>query len=562
MLGSMVAALISVPARANAVSLVSNSVRGSDGTVYTVTNHLTAQAYQGGPRQWLLAWSGAADAGNPKAKDFIAVIDATKGSRSYGRVVNTVTFGPQRQNEPHHMQYVWHKGERIYAAGILSDTVFVLDSSHLPALRITGVNLPADTPCGSAPDAFAVLKDGTAYASYMGGPNVAGPCTYSDGQVRVGNGYAGSPGEIVRIGKDGRTLAEIATALPYGEDPDLCHNYPVLEKATCANPHGIAVREDLNRMVVTDYTEIKNNLNPPVPGEIDPLWLRDTVRIFDITNRNRPTLKSVSRLPDGPRVSEPAFEEPRMVMEPAVPHKRRHRGAFASTMAGGAVYYTPDITKDNPQWREVFDDSTAYRTFDRTGMLSGSNSGGSWLQITPDDRFLVHTVMGADWRLPRDAQTGMVYVLDIRKLLAAGNNPRCRIDKIEEVDAGGSEADCPAVVGVIPVKDTSSPGTGVGPHWGAFDNFARDHTGVYRETANVKRLAAANFFVSPLLDGDHRICMYNLGATGSLSIDTSFRDQVSNTACLDFDRQEWPHGSVGGARPHGLLFVVSDSILR
>ncbi|MFG1779626.1 hypothetical protein ACGFIR_25600 [Micromonospora sp. NPDC049051] len=508
-----------------------------------------------------MAWSGAVDAANPDAKDFLAVIDATKGSRSYGRVVNTATFGPQRQNEPHHMQYVWHKGQRIYAGGIFSDTVFVLDASRLPVLRITGVNLPADTPCGSAPDAFAVLSDGTAYASYMGGPNVPGPCTYSDGQVRVGNGYAGSPGEIVRIGKDGRTISEIATALPYGEDPTKCHNYPALEKATCANPHGIAVREDLNRMVVTDYTEIKNNLNPPTP-EIDPLWLRDTVRIFDITNRNRPKLKSVSRLPDGPRVDEPAFAEPRMVMEPAVTHQPRHRGAFASTMAGGAVYYTPDITKPDPEWREVFDDSTAYRKFDTSGLLSGSNSGGSWLWVTPDDRFLVHTVMGADWRLPRDAQTGMVYVLDIQKLLASGNNPKCKIDEIEEVTAGGHESDCPALTGVMPVRDTVSTFAGVGPHWGAMDNFTRGRDGIYRENGGLSRIASANYFVSPLLDGDHRICMYDFSASGEVSMDTSFRDEVNGAECLNFNRQKWPHGSVGEARPHGLLFVVSDSVLR
>ena len=42
--------------------------------------------------------------------DFFAVVDATKGSDTYGKVVNTATVGPLVENEPHHMQYAWHKG--------------------------------------------------------------------------------------------------------------------------------------------------------------------------------------------------------------------------------------------------------------------------------------------------------------------------------------------------------------------------------------------------------------------------------------------------------------------
>ena len=38
----------------------------------------------------------------------------------------------------------------------------------------------------------------------MGGPDVTGPCRYSNGEVRTGNGYAGSPGEIVHIGRTAR----------------------------------------------------------------------------------------------------------------------------------------------------------------------------------------------------------------------------------------------------------------------------------------------------------------------------------------------------------------------
>ena len=64
--------------------------------------------------------------------DFMAVIDATKGSPSYGKVVNTATVGPLVENEPHHMQYVWHKGDAIYAGGLYSDITYAFDVTHLP----------------------------------------------------------------------------------------------------------------------------------------------------------------------------------------------------------------------------------------------------------------------------------------------------------------------------------------------------------------------------------------------------------------------------------------------
>ncbi|MGI5238462.1 hypothetical protein [Dactylosporangium sp. CA-139066] len=550
-------------ATAYAVTEVSSSVRGTDGRTYTATNHLTPAALRGGPREWLLAWAGAANANDPAAQDFIAVIDATKGSKSYGQVVNTVTVSPQEQNEPHHLQYIWHKGQHIFAAGMFSDSSFVFDSKALPALKITGINLAADTPCGSAPDAFWSLRDGTAYATYLGGPDVSGPCTYTNGETRVGNGANGSPGEVVRVGADGRTLSEIPMALPGGEDPAKCHNTPSITPATCANPHGLQVREDLNLMVVSDFAEIKNFLDSSTV-QTDPFLLRNTVRIMDITDRNNPKMRSVSYLDAGPRVDQlPAFDENRMVMENAVTNQHQHKGAFASTMAGGAVYYTPDITSTAPQWHEVFDDTAAYRKFDPSGVLSGSNDGGSWLQVTPDDRFLIHGVMGSDPRVPRKSNSGMVFVLDIQKLIAAGNDPKCRIDTVEEVAAGGREPDCPALTGVVPIADSVSPGVGVGPHWGTEDLFTKDHRGFYTEARHIERIATSDYFVAKTgIDGDHRVCMLNLSPAGALSLDQSFQDEQTHQPCVSFNRQTWPHGTVGGARPHGVLFVVSDAVLH
>lgn len=547
------------PAAAGTPETWTSTFQGSDGVTYSATNHLVAPA--GGPgRQWMLVWSGPA---KQPAPDFLTVIDATPDSPTYGKVANTVTVGPNNGNEPHHMQYVWHKGDRIYAGGIMGDTTFVFDAKALPALTIAGVNTAADTPCGTLPDAYQVLGDGTAYGTYMGGPNVTGPCTYTNGQVRVGNGAAGSPGEIVRIGKDGRTLAEIPAATEAGEDPAQCGNVPALPAATCANPHGIAVREDLNVMVASDFAEARNFMTPD--SALKENLARQTVRVFDITKRDDPVLKSVSKVADGPRgAQEPRafFRESRVVMETALTNRPGHKGAFVSSMAGGAVFYTPDITAPAPQWKEVFDDTTAYRTFQGDRQITGSGDNGSWLAVSPDDRFLFHTVMGQSvpYGKPLEQTTGMVYVLDIQKLLAAGNGAKCSVDELAEASRGGRERDCPELVSTVPIRDVSSGG----PHWGAMDNFKRGADGVYQETTQVSRIAVANYFVAGSFGGggDHRVCMFDLDRRGRVTLDRSFRDENTGKPCVGFNRASWPHGDYGDAQPHGVLFVVSDGVVR
>lgn len=543
---------------------IGSEVVGSDGKTYSVTNHLTEQAFAptpgNRPRKWLLTWAGDAEPGTGGSPDpdFLAVVDATPGTPGYGRVVNTLTLDSAFGNEPHHMQYMWHKGDRVYAGGLLSDTTYVFDIARLPQVRLAGITLPADTPCGSAPDAYTVLKDGTAYATYMGGPDVTGPCRYTDGQVRNGNGYAGSPGEVVRLDRSGKVLAEAPAATSTSEDPELCVNIPVLPEATCANPHGIAVREDLDRLITSDFAEVRNMVTPPAPPPANVG--RKTVRIFDIADRGRPRLLSVSRLPDGPRQeTNPIAEEPHMVMETAVTNQPHHRGAFASTMSGGAVFYTPDITDPNPKWREVFDDSTAFKALFPTDTPQAGTDGGSWLMPSPDDRYLFHVVLSGGLSSPAaNKEAGMVYVLDIQPLLAAGRGTRCSIDDMREVFAGGRERDCPRLVSALPIKDLTSGG----PHWAAMDTFGLGRQG-YRETQQVSRLAVSNYFVSSTyVDGDHRVCLVDVGPHGELSLDQTFRDENQGTPCVGFDRTRWPHGDHGGARPHGVLFAVADADIR
>jgi hypothetical protein len=569
-------------AAAAGIQVTQSTVIGSDGKSYAVTNHISQSvaelsASASTRREWLVVWAGDENIADTiiddpipdplpdplPGPDFLAVIDATKGSPAYGQVINTVTV-PLLENEPHHMQYIWHKGHRVYAGGLFTDITFVFDVTNLPLVSLSGINLPTDTLCGSVPDAYWVLNDGTAYGTYMGGPDLPGPCVYSDLSIRTGNGFGGSPGEIVRIGPDGQTLSEMPAALPplQSEDPVHCVNIPALSLPTCANPHGIQVREDLNRMVTSDFAEPRNIILDPVPPP-SPYIFRPTVRIFDISNRNRPRLVSVSTLPDGPRVEpNPGHEENMAQMETTVTNLPQHRGAFTESMCGGVIYYTPDITNPRPVWREVFDDATAGEVGDPSLPNDGGCDGGGWVQTSLDDRYLYHAVIGRGpgSQSPNDpGSPKMVYVLDIQNLLEAGNAVQCSIDTLAEVQGGGSEPDCPALVDVLVFDDSTSGG----PHWGTLDNLELGQDGYYHETTDVGRISVANYFVARTgIDGNHKVYIVDVDSAGNLSLDTSFVDENDGTPGVDFDRTSWPHGDFGNAKPHSQLFVVADADVR
>ncbi|HWD02536.1 MAG TPA: hypothetical protein VG674_08810 [Amycolatopsis sp.] len=575
------------------VQVLTDAKTGADGKQYWVQNHLVSKdlaaesrADGGTPKKWLLVWAGDENIADTAVKDvknlpgtlggglnkvknalpgpdFLAVIDATQGSPTYGKVVNTATVGPLVENEPHHMQYVWHKGNTVYAGALFAAATYAFDVSALPQLKLKGVSLPTQTLGGSVPDAYWVLNDGTAYGTYMGGPVSPGPYTYDDGSTRVGNGFGGSPGEVIHFDANGQVLSQNPAATPQGDNPKLCANLPQLGKPSCANPHGVQAREDLNTLVTSDYAEPRNIILDPVK-QPSPYLRRPTVRTWDISDRNHPKLKSVSYLPDGPRAdpADPLHSESRAVMETTVTHLPGHKGAFAESMQGGAVFYTPDITAKDPHWIEVFDDGAANKAIYSGNDANGASSNGGWIQTSPDDKYLYRAIVGRQKGTlgPSDpGTTGGVYVLDIQKLVNAGDrieDIQGRIDTKTKAQQGGG-GDLPTVAGAAPIN----PGVpGAGPHWGAYDNFVLGPDGKYHETTQPQHLAVSNYFVARSgLDGDHKVNLVNLSPDGKVSVDQNFRDEFTGQVGINFNRKSWPHGDFGNAKPHSELFVVADS---
>jgi len=214
----------------------------------------------------------------------------------------------------------------------------------------------------------------------------------------------------------------------------------------------------------------------------EPSWnythgkTKDSLKEANVYPGN-PYLRSVSAVPDGPR-QEPILihEENEGLMAFGVPHQSHHcvgqkgwvnngdpsfdwsvsaqgvaanaasnvgpescsegdpnyvphKGAFAASMCGGVLYYSPDITirgdEDNifggkgPYWRAVYD--------------VGPCTGVSYFSISDDDRFLVLPISGIESPKAIDAAGSIdfdrdyprehsrrVLTVDIRPLLAKG----------------------------------------------------------------------------------------------------------------------------------------------
>ncbi|MGH3468303.1 MAG: hypothetical protein ACRDQF_11290 [Thermocrispum sp.] len=563
--------------------------------LFTVTNHVVSeyaeQAADGKPQKYLLVWAGDENVADTATEDedslfgsmhdptntplnaspgpdFMAVIDVTEGSPSYGKLVNTATIGPLVENEPHHMQYTWHKGEAVFAGGLFSSVTYSFDMSALPEIKLNGVSLPTDTLGGSVPDAYWVLSDGTAYATYMGGPVVPGPYRYSDGSMRLGNGFAGGPGMVARFDRNANVLSESPAATPGREDPKRCPSMLPLLTATCANPHGIQLREDLDTMVTADFVEPRSLILDPVKPP-SPYLFRRTVRTWDISDRNHPKVTSMSYLPSDPEedVQDPRYEDPSAVMEVAVTHQPGHKGAFVQTMKGGSIFYTPDMTAPKPQWRKVWDDGAAFKEFnphadhnpqsaDNPYSDNGADSNGGWIWASPNDRFLYHTMMGrhAGKLGPDDpGAPGGVVALDISKLVDA-QDPRCDLHSNEIAD------DCPTLAGAAGIN---AHHPGAGPHFGNSDNFELGPDGKYQETDQPTKLSMTDYFVARSgHGGDHKLWLTTVGEDGHLSVDEDFNDTSVPEAGWDFNRDSWPHGPFGNAKPHHSIFVVADGDVK
>ncbi|HZQ76600.1 MAG TPA: hypothetical protein VFE55_04665 [Acidimicrobiia bacterium] len=501
--------------------------------------------------------------------DAMVVVDARKlnvdgtPNKDYGRVVNFVQVPPPFgvEGEPHHMQYEWKPGEPVVAGDLFTDTTTIWDVRDIPDITLKNIVRGEENPIGAFPDAYD-FAGRDAIGTYMtaGEPN-----------------YGGSPGSVVVFKPDpvkgmvqaSETAAGQVGAVFRGNPggvPEPCTPVEARPMGTCANPHGIQTRPDLNRMVTVDYADARELGTDPVKP-VEAHSFRPTARIWDISNPEAPKLISVAHMPgNGKHASDPEHDnigvmETGKTWAPA-------KGEFAESMCGGGIFFLPDITNVQPdsssQWKQVWNDSMTEVQLPKFPNLHPPKAhtaepegcaGGAWTQVSHDNRFLFHTV---GRRNPGSTdRPKMVYVLNVEKLIRHAEQTGtvdCSIDTGREMAQGhGDEADCPTLAGVLLVDDDTTGG----PHWAAIDNHNLTATGA------PTRLLFCDYFVARTgYDGNHRCYMVDIDPqTGGLSYDTAFRDEYNSSLGIDFNRRDWPgHPGAGWYKPHSMLWVVPEAV--
>jgi hypothetical protein len=552
--------------------------------------------------------------------DALAVIDGRKYNANhtlnpfYGHVVNLATLNVDggTECEPHHTQYDWINGENLILGCLFSSWTFGVSVHDIPNVSALTTNTPLSVPQGSIPDAFDAVKYDDAdhskdeyIGTWMGGPlyNFGG----SPGALATMDG-SGAVQSVTPAGSIGQILTdprEAAACSPLEAEP----------VGTCANPHGIQARPDLNTMVTDDYAEPREIVLDPVkPANI--YAFRPTVRIWNISNPQKPVETSIAHMPLTWRDPANPAHTNIGIMEGAKTHAAPDgtygntkaykgyflpsKGFFSESMCGGGVFWTSDVTKLPPvstdQWHQVWDDGFSQLATNSTGDNSGANnvnggfedepggcSGGAWVQTSPNNRWLFHTVQG---RVPLgdnyfdQGSEKMVYVLDISHLVKDGEkgiedcnmnatDPKTGIkvaleeaqiannvvpkgnpnnDTAQYAESPGTEiGDCPVLLDVAIVHD---PTTG-GPHWGALDNHSIDADGF------PTRMAFDDYFVARTgVDGDHRLYTLDIAPDGNLTYDKAFVDEQVGSLGVDFNRRDWyDYPDAGFYKPHAMTWV-------
>jgi hypothetical protein len=534
---------------------------------------------------------GLADFLNPQflpGLDGFQIIDERKinldGSDNpdYGKVVNFVQlplpWGVEA--EAHHMQYEWNDGDPIIAGGLFNDTTFVLGAKDIPNLKLENIVPPQDTPNGSIPDAYDSVGDGRFIGTYMGGPE---------------ENFGGSPGEVVTFKPDPAKGLVLESETPAGNIggvqagnaggvPEPCSTREAEPLETCANPHGIQIRQDLHRMVTADYAEPREIVLDPIKPA-DKYAFRPTVRVWDTSDPAKPKLISVAHMPAGPTEPAQRAHEQYGIMEDAKtwPDAKRYhgldsKGIFAGSMCGGGIFFAPDVTAlkgdSSSQFKQVWNDGLSELAAGDQGAFLDEPTGcdgGAWHQVSPSNRILFRSVQG---RLPisdnyyDQGEVKLIYDVDISPLVASAQDGHVACDLSRGIHEGGIDmtgievfkalaagkqvADCPRLISTLIVHD---PTTG-GPHWAALDNHSFDQNGV------PWRLAFSDYFVSRTgVDGDHRLYTVDVSPTGKLSYDSGFRDEKTGALGVNFNRRNWPGSpDAGFYKPHSMIWVCPPGI--
>ena len=221
-----------------------------------------------GPEKYLYVFSVDADA---KDHDFLAVIDVSMASPTYGRLLATMDLG-SAGNEPHHMGFTDDR-TKIWAGTLFGKQLFIIDVASDPA----------------RPKIVKTIDDITARTG------LHGPHTYYALPGRMLLTFLSSadgnpPGGLAEFTNDGqfiRAWKHPATA-PYAYD--------------------VAVKPDLNRMITSSFTPFRNYRKPLAQWDMKDGG--NTLLVWDF--KERKLLQALT--------TDPVPLEVRWSLKPGAPH--------------------------------------------------------------------------------------------------------------------------------------------------------------------------------------------------------------------------------------------------
>jgi selenium-binding protein 1 len=195
------------------------------------------------PEKYLYLFCVDADA---QDNDFMAVIDVDADSPTFGQITYTLDLG-SKGNETHHWGYTDDR-TRIWAGGLLSSRIWILDVAHDPA----------------HPKIEKIIDDTAKVAG------LTGPHTYYALPGRMLISFLGSaegalPAGLAEFTNDGKFIRKIEcpSEAPYGYD--------------------VAIKPTLNRMVTSSFTPMRNYQKPL--AEMDLKDFGNTLIIWDFKER-------------------------------------------------------------------------------------------------------------------------------------------------------------------------------------------------------------------------------------------------------------------------------------
>ena len=199
-------------------------------------------------------------------------------------------------------------------------------------------------------------------------------------------------------------------------------------------------------------------------------------------------------------------------METTVTNQPEHKGAFACTMQGGAIYYAPDITAEKPEWREVFDLTTSNKSTDPASTYYGGGCNGGWTADQPRRPVPLPRRRGSPRQRRRPGHPA------VHPHARHPEAARLRATPRSATSTRSTRSPPAARRATAPRSSTRSRhrAARTGARW---TTWSSARTATTTRPTDVKRLAYSNYFVARTgLNGDHRVCMADQAADGTLTL--------------------------------------------